>query len=182
MNRISRVLIVAMVGVASTATAFAQQPVRSKAASPAQRTVQAAPGPRATAVTPQIAGTAARTRNPGMRWTGAGNGAPRYGHSWGAPIVIAGSMLGGAIAAPADGYYAPYDYDYVYYGSENFGYYGPDNYASAPIYQDESDYENAPGYRVASVDDITYCQQRFRSYDVATGTYLGFDGLRHACP
>jgi BA14K-like protein len=26
------------------------------------------------------------------------------------------------------------------------------------------------------------CQARFRSYDPATGTYLGFDGIRHACP
>jgi hypothetical protein len=26
------------------------------------------------------------------------------------------------------------------------------------------------------------CQARFRSYDPATGTYLGFDGIRHSCP
>ena len=26
------------------------------------------------------------------------------------------------------------------------------------------------------------CEQRFRSYDPASGTYLGFDGLRHPCP
>jgi len=30
--------------------------------------------------------------------------------------------------------------------------------------------------------EIAYCQQRFRSYDPASGTYLGFDGLRHPCP
>ncbi|MGB8185593.1 MAG: BA14K family protein [Pseudolabrys sp.] len=24
--------------------------------------------------------------------------------------------------------------------------------------------------------------QRFRSYDPNSGTYLGFDGLRHPCP
>ncbi len=29
---------------------------------------------------------------------------------------------------------------------------------------------------------LAYCEQRFRSYDPATGTYLGFDGLRHPCP
>lgn len=26
------------------------------------------------------------------------------------------------------------------------------------------------------------CAQRFRSYDPASGTYLGYDGQRHACP
>lgn len=29
---------------------------------------------------------------------------------------------------------------------------------------------------------VAYCQARFRSYDPATGTYMGFDGLRHPCP
>lgn len=27
-----------------------------------------------------------------------------------------------------------------------------------------------------------YCAQRFRSYDPASGTYLGYDGERHSCP
>jgi hypothetical protein len=26
------------------------------------------------------------------------------------------------------------------------------------------------------------CSRRFRSYDPASGSYLGYDGLRHACP
>ena len=30
--------------------------------------------------------------------------------------------------------------------------------------------------------DASYCAQRYRSYDPASGTYLGFDGLRHPCP
>ena len=29
--------------------------------------------------------------------------------------------------------------------------------------------------------DASYCAQRYRSYDPASGTYLGFDGLRHPC-
>lgn len=45
----------------------------------------------------------------------------------------------------------------------------------------------APGYAPAPVyggnaDAIAYCQSRFRSYDPASGTYLGYDGRRHACP
>lgn len=29
---------------------------------------------------------------------------------------------------------------------------------------------------------VSYCSQRFRSYDPASGTYLGYDGYRHSCP
>jgi hypothetical protein len=36
----------------------------------------------------------------------------------------------------------------------------------------------APAYD----DDVAYCMQRFKSYDPASGTYLGYDGLRHPCP
>ncbi|WKA27627.1 BA14K family protein [Bradyrhizobium roseum] len=31
-------------------------------------------------------------------------------------------------------------------------------------------------------DAMTYCAQRYRSYDPASGTYLGYDGNRHSCP
>ena len=35
-----------------------------------------------------------------------------------------------------------------------------------------------------AIDDsaIAYCMRRFRSYDPASGTYLGYDGRRHPCP
>ena len=43
-----------------------------------------------------------------------------------------------------------------------------------------------PGYGYGQDDTgggaVAYCQQRFRSYDPGSGTYLGFDGLRHPCP
>lgn len=29
---------------------------------------------------------------------------------------------------------------------------------------------------------VAYCMRRFRSYDPASGTYLGYDGYRHPCP
>jgi BA14K-like protein len=29
---------------------------------------------------------------------------------------------------------------------------------------------------------VAYCSQRYRSYDPASGTFLGYDGLRHPCP
>jgi hypothetical protein len=34
----------------------------------------------------------------------------------------------------------------------------------------------------AGGDAVAYCSQRFKSYDPASGTYLGYDGNRHACP
>jgi hypothetical protein len=37
-----------------------------------------------------------------------------------------------------------------------------------------------PPPAVASASD--YCAQRYRSYDPASGTYMGYDGLRHPCP
>ena len=34
----------------------------------------------------------------------------------------------------------------------------------------------------AAQQNVAYCVQRFRSYDPASGTYLGTDGYRHPCP
>lgn len=39
----------------------------------------------------------------------------------------------------------------------------------------------APVY-AAPNSAVSYCMQRFKSYDPASGTYLGYDGLRHPCP
>ena len=36
--------------------------------------------------------------------------------------------------------------------------------------------------QVANQSAVAYCAQRYRSYDPASGTYLGYDGLRHPCP
>jgi hypothetical protein len=40
----------------------------------------------------------------------------------------------------------------------------------------------APVYGAPSGDAMSYCVQRFKSYDPASGTYLGYDGQRHPCP
>lgn len=34
----------------------------------------------------------------------------------------------------------------------------------------------------ARADTAAYCSQRYKSYDPASGTYLGYDGDRHPCP
>jgi len=46
-------------------------------------------------------------------------------------------------------------------------------------YCDADYYQPAPP---GAGDPVAYCMQRFRSYDPASQTYLGFDGLRHPCP
>ena len=84
-------------------------------------------------------------------------GGYRYG-GWRGPGVglgiglATGALIGGALAAP-------YYYDPSYY------------YAPAP-----GAYYGAPD------NSVDYCMQRFRSYDPASGTYVGYDGRRHPCP
>jgi hypothetical protein len=40
----------------------------------------------------------------------------------------------------------------------------------------------APTYVVPDQNAVAYCAQRYRSYDPASGTYLGYDGVRRSCP
>ncbi len=82
----------------------------------------------------------------------------RHGGFW--PGVAAGAFVGGALASS---YYDPYYYDsYAYY--------------------DDGYYDDGGVAVVAGGGDASYCAQRYRSYDPASGTYLGYDGLRHPCP
>ena len=60
-------------------------------------------------------------------------------------------------------------------------------YGAAPYipygYYDNDYYEDEPVYEVAPQSGADeYCAQRYRSYDPASGTYLGYDGVRHPCP
>ena len=83
--------------------------------------------------------------------------------------AIAGAIIGGAIIGATQPYYG--------YG------YGP-GYGYAPGYAYAPGY--GPGYVAGPAygagDAVAYCQQRFRSYDPRSGTYLGYDGYRHPCP
>ena len=47
-------------------------------------------------------------------------------------------------------------------------------------YGDEAGYDSYP--QDGGGDSSAYCARTFRSYDPASGTYLGYDGLRHPCP
>jgi hypothetical protein len=82
------------------------------------------------------------------------------------PGLVAGALVGGAIAADS----------YAYYGGP--AYYGPG--------YDDQYYDDGAAVAVAPApvggDATAYCAQTYRSYDPASGTYLGYDGLRHPCP
>jgi hypothetical protein len=97
--------------------------------------------------------------NGGGNWrNNGGNWHRRGGYI---PGAVAGAVIGGAIAS-------------------SYGYYDP-GYAVDPGYYDD-------GSGVVAVapqgddDSVAYCMQTYRSYDPQSGTYLGYDGLRHPCP
>jgi hypothetical protein len=111
----------------------------------------------------------------GYRQGGYGYGQGGYGYGVGAGVagLAAGALIGGAIASQNQGYYPV----------QNQGYYPVQNQGYYPV-------ESDPGYGnreaapvvVNNGDSVAYCEQTYRSYDPASGSYLGYDGFRHACP
>jgi hypothetical protein len=51
---------------------------------------------------------------------------------------------------------------------------------NSAYYDDYYDYPPRRYYRVAD-DHVAYCLDRYRSYDVETDSFLGYDGYRHRC-
>jgi len=94
----------------------------------------------------------------GYRGGGCWNCGYGYGYCYGWGGFGAGLAFGTLMAAP-------------YYGS----YYAPRYYAPRAYYAPR--YYAAPRYS----SRVAYCKARFRSYNVATRTYLGYDGRRHYC-
>jgi hypothetical protein len=102
---------------------------------------------------------------PGNIAGGGWNGGNWNGGNWNGGYWRPGyGLAAGAVAGAALGSYygGGYGYDSGYYGGD----YG---YGSA----------YGSGY---GADASAYCAQRFKSYDPASGTYLGYDGARHPCP
>jgi hypothetical protein len=101
--------------------------------------------------------------NGGRNWQGGGwhNGHFRHGRFFPGAAFATGLAIGGAYGYGPDYYYdnGP-DYAYSDYGYED------------------------PGVAVTTETgvDASYCAQRYRSWDPASGTYLGYDGQRHPCP
>ena len=88
-----------------------------------------------------------------------GGGYRHYHHRGGGfwPGVAIGAGIGSAYAYS----------DSPYYYDDSYGYYDDSAVAEAPP---------------AGDDSVAYCMQRYKSYDPASGTYLGYDGQRHPCP
>jgi len=77
-----------------------------------------------------------------------------------------GLAFGAGLALGGYPYYDPYYYDNGYYDD---GYYGGGGYyGGAPV--------SAPS------DAVAYCMQRYRTYNPATGTFIGRGGIPHPCP
>jgi hypothetical protein len=95
---------------------------------------------------------------------------PGYGIGVGAAAVATGALIGGAIATQNQGYNYP-DQNYPGYTNQYYPGYSSPGY----VYSDASlaAYNNG--------DSVAYCEQTYRSYDPASGSYLGYDGFRHAC-
>jgi hypothetical protein len=89
------------------------------------------------------------------QWRRHGGGYHHHRGGWGGGGAVIG-LAAGAIIGGALAAQRPY-------------------YGSGPVY-----YEAEPGY--VGGDATGYCMQRFKSYDPASGTYLGYDGYRHPCP
>lgn len=86
------------------------------------------------------------------------------------PGAIAAGVVGGALAAATSPLWAPGYYDYYPgYPYQPYGY--------------TYDYVQAPAVTVApGGGDVGWCEAHYRSYDPSSGTYLGYDGMRHSCP
>ncbi len=79
--------------------------------------------------------------------------------------IATGLILGGIIGSQQ-----PY-----YYG-------GPPAYYGPPTYYPPGYYGPVYGPRYGGPPDwISYCFSRYRSFDPASGTYMGYDGRRHYC-
>ena len=99
---------------------------------------------------------------------------------------------GAAVAAGAIGagaYYTGYGSEQypggygVGYGSEQYsgGYglgYGSEEHHAG--YGSGQYYDSAG--EESTADSTNWCADHFRSYNAATGTYLGYDGINHSCP
>lgn len=89
----------------------------------------------------------------------------RPGVGAGVAAGVAAGVLGGALAAGA---LAPpvYAAPPIYVAPPVYGY--PAYAAPAPVYAEDG--------------SVEYCARRYRSYNAATGTYIGRDGATYYCP
>lgn len=136
-------------------------------AGPAVAAPMSSPLALQSAVAPSIETVQYRRGN----YAGYRGGYRRHGFGGAGLGIAAGALIGGAIIG------ATQPYGYRGYGP---GY----DYAPAYAYEPDDGPDYGPGYVTAARGggSVAYCQQRYRSYDPGSGTFLGYDGLRHPCP
>jgi hypothetical protein len=78
---------------------------------------------------------------------------------------LAAGVIGGAVAAATAPLWAPSYYDYAW----------------GPTYRVYDYVPPAPAVVVAGRPGVAWCEAHFRSYNPATGMYLGYDGVYHRC-
>ncbi|SON55969.1 BA14K-like protein [Hartmannibacter diazotrophicus] len=99
----------------------------------------------------------------------------------GALGVVAGALLGATLAPPPPPRViyttpvAPYEPPVVRYQPP------PRIYSTGPVYQNVEVVGQAGGYEPYSDGWYDYCSARYRTFDARSGTYMGYDGLRHFC-
>jgi len=81
----------------------------------------------------------------------------------------------GAVGLGFGGYYGGY------YGDYGYGDYG--DYGGYGAYAGDADYGyGGGGYASGGGDEhVSWCMNRYRSYDPGSDTFGGYDGLRHRC-
>jgi hypothetical protein len=85
---------------------------------------------------------------------------------------------GGFVTTPSESQAAP-ERQFAWEGN-NAAYGG--QYRAGQYYNYSPNWSfGAPAQPIAQ-NNSADCQARFRSFDPASGTYLGFDGARHSCP
>jgi hypothetical protein len=74
------------------------------------------------------------------------------------------------------------DYGYGYYPDYYYG--GPvaPAYGYAPVAYGTAAAPAPAADQTTAANQTASCEARFKSYNPATGTYLGYDGKRHPCP
>jgi BA14K-like protein len=101
-----------------------------------------------------------------------------YGCALGAGVVA--GVIGSAIIGSAIANSQPHFYWRRHYWRRRY-YAGPPTYYERP--PDDAVAAGPSTYYAPPPDDsVAYCMRRFKSYDPRRGSYLGYDGYRHACP
>jgi hypothetical protein len=104
-------------------------------------------------------------------------------------LTLKATMVAALVAATAAIAITPADAQWRRHHRHHHGYYGGaalGGFAAGAILGGalaaQRPYYYAPGPVYGRGDADAYCFSRFKSYDPRSGTYLGYDGLRHPCP